>query len=128
MQKIFNEEVGANQIAENVQEKNEIIQSAEESCKVSDNGLQLEPTNEEKVSTEHNDVLALMLNEIKEVDFREKLGLTESLEKIKPKHVLVCCVEEILNTAEKNDWRLCRNHSFIYLYNGTYYQLLSDEI
>src|SRR5699024_1510688 len=47
--------------------------------------------------------------------------------KINAKHLLVLSVENVLNVAAENRWGLCKNHDFIYLYNGTYWDDIDKE-
>jgi putative DNA primase/helicase len=47
--------------------------------------------------------------------------------KLNQKHFLVLAIENVLRVAEKNNWGVCKNHDFIYLYNGTYWAELDKE-
>lgn len=47
--------------------------------------------------------------------------------KITNKHHLVLSIENVLQIAEKKRWGLCKNHDFIYLFNGTYWDELDKE-
>jgi putative DNA primase/helicase len=49
--------------------------------------------------------------------------LTKEMEKMKvnQKHHLILSVENIMEVAKKNNWGLCKNLNFIYLYNGAYW-------
>lgn len=61
---------------------------------------------------------------------REKIKLLQSQldkRKLKQHHFLIITIEEILRLATKNKWGLCRNHDFIYLYNGAYWSFLDVE-
>ena len=51
------------------------------------------------------------------------------LEKIKvnTKHYLVLSIENLLNVAEMNNWGLCKNHDFIYLFNGAFWSEIDKE-
>lgn len=55
--------------------------------------------------------------------------LKKQLEKLKLsiKHYLVLSIENALQFAEKNRWGLCKNHDFIYLYNGTFWAEIDKE-
>ncbi len=74
---------------------------------------------------EHGSVLNKLLSEIKPINFREKAEFDG--DKLAKKHYLICCVDEILNVAIKNSWGLCRHNNFIYLYNGCFWDLVSNE-
>lgn len=47
--------------------------------------------------------------------------------KIATKHFLVLSIENTLNIAKKNKWGICKNHDFIYLYNGTFWTDIDKE-
>ncbi len=47
--------------------------------------------------------------------------------KLNLKHFLVLSIENVLEVAEKNNWGLCKNHDFIYLYNGAYWAEIDKE-
>lgn len=47
--------------------------------------------------------------------------------KLNQKHYLILSIEHIMRFAEKNRWGLCKNHDFIYLYNGTFWNELDKE-
>lgn len=47
--------------------------------------------------------------------------------KLKQPHYLIITIEQILALALQNQWDICRNHSFIYLFNGAYWSLLDDN-
>ena len=59
----------------------------------------------------------------------EKKEVSKQLEKLKlnVKHYLVLSIENALLFAEKNRWGLCKNHDFIYLYNGTFWAEIDKE-
>lgn len=42
-------------------------------------------------------------------------------------HYLVETIENIIKVAEHQRWGLCKNQSFIYLYNGAYWMLIDKE-
>ena len=56
-------------------------------------------------------------------------NLQKQLDKLKLnlKHYLVLSIENALQFAEKNRWGLCKNHDFIYLYNGTFWAEIDKE-
>lgn len=76
----------------------------------------------------HKEILSALMNKINPVNFREMSGL-EGDEKLKLSHFLIITVEEIMNLARLNQWGICRNHDFIYLYNSAYWSLIdTDEL
>lgn len=56
-------------------------------------------------------------------------NIQKQLDKLKLnlKHYLVLSIENALLFAEKNRWGLCKNHDFIYLYNGTFWAEIDKE-
>jgi putative DNA primase/helicase len=101
--------------------------------------------------TLHSEILQQLIEQFESLDF-ESLAFPqakkwrEQLEKAEPKseqakdiqshldklklslkHFLVLSVENTLNIAEKNRWGLCKNHDFIYLYNGTFWAEIDKE-
>lgn len=59
----------------------------------------------------------------------QRKDLKKQLDKLKLnlKHYLVLSIENALQFAEKNRWGLCKNHDFIYLYNGTFWAEIDKE-
>ena len=47
--------------------------------------------------------------------------------KINQKHYLVLSIDHLLEFAKEKRWGLCKNHDFIYLYNGNYWASLDKE-
>ena len=47
--------------------------------------------------------------------------------KVSTKHFVVLTVEQILTYAKNNHWNLCKNHDFIYVYNGEYWNQVEKE-
>lgn len=47
--------------------------------------------------------------------------------KLTQKHYLIYTVENVLEVAQNNRWGLCKNHDFIYLYNGAFWSEVDKE-
>jgi len=47
--------------------------------------------------------------------------------KLKNKHFLILTIRNVLKVAKKNRWGLCKNHSYIYLYNGEFWMNIDKE-
>ncbi|MFY0673531.1 MAG: DNA primase [Bacteroidia bacterium] len=72
--------------------------------------------------TTHSEVFNQLIEQFVRVDFMSianPLGIDNF--KLNNKHYSVISIDEVLKVAEKNRWGLCKNHDFIYLYNGTYW-------
>ncbi len=106
--------------------------------------------------TPHNKILNHLLDQIEPLDFEtlaypEAKSIREQMEdldingsdedkeewnmyskqlnklKLNVKHYLVLSIENTLKLAEKNQWGLCKNLDFIYLFNGTYWDEVNVE-
>ncbi|MCX7124360.1 MAG: hypothetical protein NTU49_01130, partial [Gammaproteobacteria bacterium] len=76
----------------------------------------------------HSTILKQLLEKIPKVDFKKIASLDDDKEP-KQSHYHVITIETILETAKKESLGLCRNHDFIYLYNGAYWNLIDrDEL
>lgn len=78
--------------------------------------------NEQKFAPpqQHN-ILHSILDEIEEIDFREKAGL-KGEEKLETRHYLIVSIEEVLSVAIKNKWGLCKKDNFLMVFNGAFWQ------
>lgn len=78
--------------------------------------------------TPHSEILNQLLEQFEPLDYK-LLANPKSVENFKMtnKHYLVLSIENVLQIAENNLWGLCKNHDFIYLYNGTYWDELDKE-
>ena len=47
--------------------------------------------------------------------------------RLKKNHYLIICIEQLIKHAEANNWGLCKNNNFIYLYNGEYWNEIDKE-
>lgn len=89
---------------------------------------QLNQINSEKeaVILPHNQILQQLLTKISPIDFRLLADLPEEKQLLNS-HYQILSIEEILKLAKVNNWGICRNHDFIYLFNGSYWSLLDIE-
>lgn len=64
----------------------------------------------------------------KDVDLlkTERSKLEKELNKLfaKEKHKLIITIEQLLQLAKNHKWDLCKNHDFIYVYNGAFWNVL----
>jgi putative DNA primase/helicase len=74
----------------------------------------------------HGSVLSALLNELPEIDFRER-GQLESSETIGRKHYIIISNEAILEIAQSNCWSLCMSEGHVYVFNGAYWKQLTKE-
>ena len=104
-----------------------------------------------EAATPHAEILLQLIEQFEPLDFEvlafpQAEKLREQLKKAEPgseqakdiqkqldklklnlKHYLVLSIENALQFAEKNRWGLCKNHDFIYLYNGTFWAEIDKE-
>ena len=102
-------------------------------------------------ATPHAEILHQLIEQFEPLDFEalafpQAKKLREQLNKAEPgseqandiqkqfdklklnlKHYLVLSIENALLFAEKNRWGLCKNHDFIYLYNGTFWAEIDKD-
>ncbi|STX37710.1 phage/plasmid primase, P4 family [Legionella feeleii] len=74
----------------------------------------------------HTQLLKHLIEKITPVDFRSLAEIDEK-EKLQVKHYVVIVVEMVLKLAKTLNWGICRNHEFIYLFNGEYWNLIDEE-
>jgi putative DNA primase/helicase len=81
-----------------------------------------------ETATPHAEILQQLIEQFEPLDF-EALANPHNAEnfKLNTKHFLVLSIENTLQLAEKNRWGLCKNHDFIYLYNGAFWAEIDKE-
>ena len=104
-----------------------------------------------ETATPHAEILQQLIEQFEPLDFevlafpqaeklREKLeqlpteseqakDIRKQLDKIKvnTKHYRILSIKNVSKTATKNRWGLCKNHDFIYLYNGTFWAEIDKD-
>lgn len=68
----------------------------------------------------------------KNLDQKERNRINKQLEKLENiqlnnKHYLIISIENILKIAKNNNWGLCKNHDFVFLFNGAYWSEIDKE-
>lgn len=74
----------------------------------------------------HQQILSELLSKVELVDFRKLAGLNDD-EKPRNNHFQIITVEQLLRLALRQNWGICRNHDFIYLFNGAYWNLFDNN-
>lgn len=89
---------------------------------------QFEPLDFKSLAFSEIENLVKQLNKLS-ADSDEAKEIKKQIDKIKvnTKHLLVLSIEHVLKVAEKNNWGLCKNHDFIYLYNGNFWNEIEKE-
>jgi putative DNA primase/helicase len=79
-------------------------------------------------SIPHAEILGELQEHFEQLDF-EAMANPHNAEnfKLSNKHYTVLSIENVLLVAENRKWGLCKNHSFIYLYNGSFWSELDKE-
>jgi putative DNA primase/helicase len=102
-------------------------------------------------ATPHAEILQQLIEQFEPLDFEvlafpQAEKLREQLEKLAPeseqakdirkqldkikvntKHYRILSIKNVSKTATNNRWGLCKNHDFIYLYNGTFWAELDKD-
>jgi putative DNA primase/helicase len=67
--------------------------------------------------------------ELLPIDSEQSKDIQKQLNKIKvnTKHYRILSIKKVSKTAIKNRWGLCKNHDFIYLYNGTFWAEIDKD-
>lgn len=78
------------------------------------------------LSTHHSEILGQLIGKISPINFRELADLPDN-EKLKNRHIQVIVIDQILKLAKFNNWGICKQYDFIYLFNGEYWGLLEAE-
>jgi len=74
----------------------------------------------------HNEILNRLLGVVARVDLHKKAKVEPGTE-IPLWKLIVITIDEILNLAKINNWGICKNKEFIYLYNGAYWYNLEEN-
>lgn len=88
---------------------------------------EIEATLERFKPIPHDNVLKELLEKVTRIDFRKLAGLEDEETTLKKKHYLVSSIDELLKLAKRNHWGLCKQYSYVYLFNGAYWNLLPDD-
>ncbi|GGW65585.1 putative DNA primase/helicase [Winogradskyella epiphytica] len=82
----------------------------------------------ETKEVKHTNILSKLLNQFNKVDFERVANPSvHDNFKLTNKHYSIISIDTVLNVAKSNNWGLCKNHSFIYLYNGSYWSEIDKE-
>jgi putative DNA primase/helicase len=106
--------------------------------------------NEKEEAMPHAEILEQLLEQIEPIDFcelafPESNGLRKQLKnlqagsdeakriqkqldkmEVRRAHYIILSIQNIKKIAEKNNWGLCKNHDFIYIYNGKFWAELDN--
>ncbi|HWT02598.1 MAG TPA: phage/plasmid primase, P4 family [Pyrinomonadaceae bacterium] len=74
----------------------------------------------------HTDVWREILDALEPIDFRVEAELEDD-DRLSQKHYIVITVREVLRVARSLGCGLCRNHDFLYAYNGAFWKLVDRE-
>lgn len=73
-------------------------------------------------------ILKNLLNEIQPIDFEGEVygDSTDGEKKLFQKHYIIITIERMLEVARSNDWSLCHLHSYYYVYNGEFWNVIEE--
>jgi putative DNA primase/helicase len=79
-----------------------------------------------------SEILESLVEQCEPVDFREVLypNLSEeelNTKTVKQRELKVVVIKQILQLAQNNNWALCRQNGFCYIYNGAYWETLPED-
>ncbi|QLZ68467.1 hypothetical protein FOLKNPGA_01246 [Legionella sp. PC1000] len=74
----------------------------------------------------HSAILNQLLEKVTEVNFAQLAELKEG-EKLKNSQIQVIIIDQILMLAKNNNWGLCKQHDFLYLFNSEYWSLVEED-
>ncbi|RUQ81533.1 DNA primase [Legionella septentrionalis] len=74
----------------------------------------------------HSAILNQLLEKVTRVNFAQLAELKEG-EKLKNSQIQVIIIDQILMLAKNNNWGLCKQHEFLYLFNGEYWSLVEED-
>lgn len=74
----------------------------------------------------HTEITALLLTQIKKVDFREVISLPEG-EDLKQRHIIYAITKNLLQVSKDNKWNLARAYDYIYVFNGAFWKQFDKE-
>lgn len=75
----------------------------------------------------HTKVLNELLDKITKINFRKIAAIQNDDEKLKRYHYYIIAVDTVLEAAKTHRWDMCRNHDFIYLFNGAYWNFIDKD-
>jgi len=103
---------------------------------ISDPLVTQDPINDQMnviVPIPHNKILNELINQFERIDF-QKLAFPniDDLEqqnrpRLTEKHHLVLAIENVKEVALKNQWGLCKNNNFIYVFNCAYWANIDND-
>jgi len=74
----------------------------------------------------HREILDRLLDKVQIINIHEKADMAPDAE-VPIWKVVVISVDEVLSLAKAQQWGICKNKGFIYLYNGAYWYNLDED-
>jgi putative DNA primase/helicase len=82
--------------------------------------------NDDAVILAHSEILDAVLDTLNEIDFK-KVAKLKAEDKLPQKHLLVLCINELLDKVKKQNLDLARKDDFIFAFNGAFWKELNRE-
>lgn len=79
-------------------------------------------------ATAVNTVLKRLLKKVEPVDFRSLVNEDSNGDQVvRNKHYQIISIDKLIKLALLNDWGLCKNNGFIYVYNGQFWNCIDES-
>lgn len=76
----------------------------------------------------HAELPALLCAQLSQVDFRKEAGLHGSSDRLAGRHLLVTCVEKVMEAIDRQRLGVCNRHGEIWLYNGGWWSRMEPAV
>jgi putative DNA primase/helicase len=79
-----------------------------------------------------SEIIESLVEQCEPIDFRERAHPNKTEEeraesKVKQFEIKVIVIREVLRLAQSNNWALCKQGGFCYIYNGAYWETLPED-
>ncbi len=86
----------------------------------------IEPEAKKDNVSSHSKIFRQILDALQPVNFRDKAGLSAN-QKLSQKHLLVICIDELLEAVKAQNFHLARQNDFIFCFNGAFWKEINKD-
>lgn len=86
----------------------------------------VEPNRKSKNVSSHSKIFQQILDALEPVNFRVKAGLSAN-KRLSQKHLLVICIDELLEAVKAQNFHLARRNDFIFCFNGAFWKEINKD-
>lgn len=86
----------------------------------------VEPERKKANVSSHSNIFRQILDVLQPVNFRAKAGLSAN-QKLSQKHLLVICIDELLEAVRLQNFYLARRNDFIFCFNGAFWKEINKD-